>query len=110
MSHQHRIQGLFLGIALSCITPALAGDLIPPVGPVLPTMKPLSDVEPRAAISATNTPGDGDSIFRITQPGSYYLTGNITGVAGKSALKVSYADHVTIDLAGFVINGGAAGI
>ncbi|HYD01608.1 MAG TPA: hypothetical protein VEB22_10315, partial [Phycisphaerales bacterium] len=47
-----------------------AGPLNPPVGPVAPTAKPIAEVEPRTAINAANTPGDADSLFRITQPGS----------------------------------------
>ena len=48
-----------------------AGDLNPPAGPITPTQ--------RTPIGASTTPGDADSLFRISQPGSYYLTGNITG-------------------------------
>jgi hypothetical protein len=55
----------------------IAGPLTPPAGPVTSTYKPLSDVEPRIAINAVNTPGDSSSVFLITQPGSYYLTGNV---------------------------------
>jgi parallel beta-helix repeat protein len=83
---------------------AFAGDLNPPAGPVSGTMKTLTEVEPRIAINSTNTPGDADSLFRITQPGSYYLTGNITGVAGKRGIEVSFGD-VTIDLMGFTLRG-----
>jgi parallel beta-helix repeat protein len=81
-----------------------AGDLNPPPGPVAPTMKPLTDLEPRIAINATNTPGDADSLFRIAQPGSYYLTGNITGVSGKMGIEIA-AGGVTIDLMGFELAG-----
>ena len=83
---------------------ALAGDLDPPAGPITPTMKPLVEIEPRTAINATNTPGDADSIFKITQPGSYYLTGNITGVAAKNGIEIA-ADAVVLDLMGFQLNG-----
>ncbi|MCH8150310.1 MAG: hypothetical protein IH987_20420, partial [Planctomycetes bacterium] len=38
-----------------------AGNLNPPSGPVTPTMKTLTEVEPRIAINATNTPGDASS-------------------------------------------------
>jgi parallel beta-helix repeat protein len=79
---------------------SLAGPLDPPAGPVAPTAKPLGEVEPRVAINSTNTRGDADSLFKITQPGSYYLTGNITGVAGKHGIEVA-ASSVTIDLNGF---------
>lgn len=76
-----------------------AGPLDPPAGPVAPTPGP----EPRTPISATTTPGDANNLYRITLPGSYYLTGNINA-ASKSAIAVA-ADNVTIDLAGFTITG-----
>src|SRR5262245_28304173 len=79
-------------------TVAAAGDLNPPPGPVGATMKTLREVEPRTAINATNTPGDAGSLFVITQPGSYYLTGNVT-VNGMAGIKIS-ASNVTIDLNG----------
>src|SRR5262245_41804718 len=83
---------------------SLAGPLDPPSGPVAPTMKPLDQVEPRTAINAVNTPGDATAVFRITQPGSYYLTGNVAGVLNRSGIAVSAAD-VTIDLNGFAVLG-----
>ncbi len=86
-----------------------AGPLAPPAGPVVSTNKTLIEVEPRIAIDATNTPGDGDSLFKVTQPGSYYLTGNIQGVAGKHGIKIA-ANNVTIDLSGFVMVGGAGSL
>ncbi len=81
-----------------------AGPLTPPVGPVAPTGKTLTEVEPRIAVNATNTPGDADSLFRITQPGSYYLTGNITGVVGKRGVEITVSG-VTLDLNGFDLVG-----
>lgn len=83
-----------------------AGPLNPPVGPVASTAKTLVEVEPRIAISTSNTPGDADSLFKITQSGSYYLTGNLTGALSKSGIKV-VADGVTIDLNGFAMTGFA---
>ncbi len=83
---------------------AFAGPINPPAGPVTSTYKTLSEVEPRIAINLANTPGDADSLFRISQPGSYYLTGNITGVAGKHGIEVG-ASGVTIDLNGFELAG-----
>lgn len=65
-------------------------------------------MEVRIPINATNTPGDADSLFQITQPGSYYLTGNVTGVSGKSGIKIALlADSpgVSIDLMGFELVG-----
>ena len=77
-----------------------AGPLDPPAGPIAPTPGP----EPRTAVNATNTPGDANSLFKITQPGSYYLTGNITGVAGKHGIEIA-ASGVTLDLNGFDLAG-----
>lgn len=85
------------------------GPLNPPAGAVAPTAKPLTEVEPRTAINATNTPGTATSLFKITQPGSYYLTGNITGVSGKSGIEIA-ASNVTLDLKGYSLQGVAGSI
>jgi len=79
------LAGLFIAYS------AWAGPLDPPAGPVTSTYKTLTEVEPRTAINTTNTPGDADSLFKITQPGSYYLTGNITGVAAKHGIEIAVA-------------------
>ncbi len=81
-----------------------AGPLDPPPGPVAPTFKTLSDVEPRTAINAVNTPGDATATCRITAPGSYYLSGNLTGQVGKNGIVIASAG-VTIDLGGFELAG-----
>ena len=89
-----------------------AGPLSPPAGPIAPTNKTLSEVEPRIAVNATNTPGDNDitpSLFKISQPGSYYLTGNITGVASKNGIEIA-ASNVTLDLNGFTLQGVAGSL
>jgi len=83
---------------------AWAGPLNPPAGPVTSTYKTLTEVEPRTAVNATNTPGDADSLYKITQPGSYYLTGNITGVVGKHGIEI-VASGVTLDVMGFELLG-----
>ncbi len=83
---------------------AQAGVLAPPAGAVTGTMKTLVEVEPRTAANATNTPGDADSTFKITQAGSYYLVGNLTGESGKHGIEIA-ADDVTLDLRGFALVG-----
>ena len=60
--------------------------------------------DPRTPVNATNTPGDADSLFRITQPGSYYLTAHITGEPGKSGIEID-SSNVTLDLNGFTVQG-----
>jgi hypothetical protein len=82
------------------VAPSLAGPLDPPAGPIAPTPGP----EPRIAINATNTPGDADSLFKITQPGSYYLTGNIAADSSRHGIEIA-ASGVTVDLSGFDLVG-----
>ncbi|MFT3683597.1 MAG: right-handed parallel beta-helix repeat-containing protein [Phycisphaerales bacterium] len=84
---------------------ALAGPINPPAGPIISSMKTMTEIEPRTAINAANTPGDATNMFIINQPGSYYLTGNVTTGSGQTAIKVN-ASYVTIDLNGFTISGG----
>lgn len=109
MIHRTRSSSIVIFALGALAAPSLAGDLIPPAGPIAPTEKPLTDVEPRTAINADNTPGDASASFVISQPGSYYLTGNIDADAAKAAIHVS-SDNVTLDLNGFTIDGtGSAG-
>src|ERR1051325_5982475 len=70
------------------------GNLAPPGAPA-PTMKSLAQIEPRTPISSLP--------FSITQPGSYYLSGNLTGTTGITIA----ASGVTLDLNGFELVGGA---
>lgn len=97
---------LGLSILLCAAAWLSAGPLDPPGGAVSSTYKTLTEVEPRIPISLATTPGDADSLFRITSPGSYYLTGNITGVIGKHGIEIA-AGEVTIDLNGFALSGVA---
>lgn len=92
------IGGLAAGAILA--GKAHAGPLTPPSGPITSTAGP----EPRTAINDTNTPGDANSLFKITEPGSYYLTGNITGVSGKHGIEIT-SSGVTLDLNGFDLVG-----
>ncbi|HZW06282.1 MAG TPA: hypothetical protein VFF65_04090, partial [Phycisphaerales bacterium] len=85
-----------------------AGPISPPAGPVASTGRTLLEVEPRVPIGPSTTPGDSSSVYRITQPGSYYLTGNLIGVANKHGILIE-ADDVTVDLNGFEVLGPAGG-
>jgi parallel beta-helix repeat protein len=59
-------------------------------------MKTLDQVEPRTAI--TSMP------YTITQPGSYFLTGNLTGAGGSGGILIR-TNNVTLDLNGFSVIG-----
>lgn len=104
ISNRRTVLSLSTLAALALAWAAIAGPINPPAGPIVSTAKPLSEVEPRTAINLTNTPGDANSVFRISQPGSYYLTGNITGVAAKHGVEIE-ASGVTLDLNGFDLAG-----
>ena len=79
------------------------GPLTPPAAPT-PSMKSLDQVEARTPVDSTHTPGDGTNSFIISQAGSYYLTGNVSGVSGKTGIEIT-SDNVTVDLNGFTITG-----
>ncbi len=98
--------GLMGVAALSRVTQG--GPLSPPAGPVASTGKTLTEVEPRTLVSAVNTPGNGSSVFIISQPGSYYLGADLLVPSGKSGITIN-ASNVTVDLNGFHVLGPAAG-
>ncbi len=74
------------------LTAFAQGSLTPPGAPA-PTMKTLTQVEPRTPISSAP--------FTISVPGSYYLTTNLTVTTG-DAITIG-ASGVTLDLGGFSI-------
>lgn len=83
------------------LVPAIAGDLEPP-GPPSSTMRTLEEVEPR--VDVATLPGSADAVHVISEPGSYYLTGNIKGQSGKDAIRIE-CDYVQIDLNGYSVIG-----
>lgn len=94
---------------IACVTILNAGPTDPPAGPIAGTYKTLAEIEPRTPINSTTCPGDADSLYRITRAGSYYFTGNLTGVSGKSGIEIAVS-HVTVDLMGHVLTGVAGSI
>ena len=104
-AYQWLLAGVFLTamVQLFSVSAIAQGSLTPPGAPA-PTMKSLDQVEPRTPIDATHTPGNSGSVFVINQPGSYYLTANLAGVANKFGISIQ-ADDVTVDLNGFSVTG-----
>jgi len=64
----------------------------------------ITKVKADAIVNAANTPGDSGNSFIISQPGSYYLTTNLTGVSGKCGIEIA-TNNVTLDLNGFALQG-----
>lgn len=91
------------GVAVVLLAAGLiAGPLTPSAGPVASTYKTLEQVEPRIPLTSSTAPGNVNVMHIITQPGSYYLTGNVTGV-GKSGIFIE-CENVTLDLNGFTVS------
>src|SRR5579862_1468165 len=105
-------RGLIAGASMigaaALVRAAKAGDLTPPPGPIQPTGRALKDVEPRTPVQSLA--GAAGYLYVITQPGSYYLTGDIAVPPNQSAIFVAAAPGtVSIDLEGFAIDGGGGG-
>jgi parallel beta-helix repeat protein len=64
------------------------------------TMKSLDQIEARTPISSLP--------YTITNPGSYYVTANLTGVSGSDGIDIA-TNNVTLDLNGFTLHGAGAG-
>ena len=116
------IKKLFIALALlaalnSQFSAAHAQGALTPPGAPAPTMKSLDQIytqigavsDQRIAVNATNTPGSPlTALYIISQPGSYYLTTNLVGVASENGIEIT-ANNVTLDLNGFALQATAAG-
>lgn len=82
-----------------------AGPLNPPAGPVTPTGRTTDEIFNKIPSGGS---GDGriaipaGSTISISNPGSYLLTGNVTGT-GANGIAIS-ADNVTLDLNGYAVS------
>jgi hypothetical protein len=100
---KNKIKHLLVALALPALstldspfsTAFAQGSLTPPGAPA-PTMMTLTQIEPRTPISSLP--------YTITQPGSYYVTTNLTGA---TAGIIIAANDVTLDLMGFTLFGMA---
>ncbi|MCU0749329.1 MAG: hypothetical protein MUF13_07265 [Akkermansiaceae bacterium] len=97
------IVSIALVTGLACTAHA-QGPLVPPGAPA-PSMKTLTQIEPRTDV--LRLAGDAGAQHVISSPGSYYLTGEISSVSTPVAIRIT-ASHVTLDLGGFRIHGDSA--
>ncbi|RYD61625.1 MAG: hypothetical protein EOP83_16585 [Verrucomicrobiaceae bacterium] len=72
-------------------------------------MKTLDQIEARIPLNATTAPGNANGVHVIATPGSYYLTGDVQGVASKDAIIIE-ASNVTLDLNGYSLKGVASSL
>jgi hypothetical protein len=72
-------------------------------------MKTLDQIDTHVAQAGEKRIPISSLPFTITAPGSYYLTGNLTGVLGQDGITIS-AIYVTIDLNGFTLTGVAGSL
>src|SRR5688572_4518206 len=86
---------LYVGGSVS----AFAQGTLNPPGTPAPTMKTLQQIEPRVPVTTAGTSADYE--FIISQPGSYYLQGNLL-VTRTNGIRIA-AEGVTLDLNGFEI-------
>ena len=89
-----------LALALTTATTLAQGPLLPPAAPA-PSMKSLAQIEACTPISASPAVPIAGPHFTITQPGSYYLTGNIEVLSG-DGIQIN-SSNVTLDLNGFAL-------
>lgn len=94
MTQSIRTAATLLLVSLGLPLTLFAQGSLTPSGAPAPTMKTLTEVEPRTPISSVP--------YYVTNSGSYYLTGNLLydSEFGLAAIQIS-ASGVTIDLNGF---------
>ena len=84
-------------------------DVIPPGafgagGHPQAVFKTLDEVRPGTPLTSRSTPGDDTAVFAISEPGVFYLTGDVAVPAGKTGIRIT-ASNVDLDLGGFTVRG-----
>ena len=89
MKRSNLLMTVCLAVTFELAPAARAQGPLTPPGEPAPTMKTLAQVEPRTPVSSAP--------ITLSQPGSYYLTANLSGTV------MIAADNVALDLMGFTI-------
>ncbi len=76
----------------------------PPAGPIEESGRFGTVIE----LTQATAPGDADSVFKITSPGSYILTSDVEIPEGFLGIEIA-SDDITIDLNGYTLRGPAQG-
>src|SRR5882757_9770403 len=90
------------------------GPLTPPGAPT-PSMKSLDQIDAHIDVAAGEKRipiAGGTGPFVISSPGSYFLTGDLTGSSGAHVIEI-ITDRVTLDLNGYSligVSGSRAGV
>lgn len=90
-------------VLASAVATFAQGPLTPPPGAPAPLMKSLDQIEARTPLVAgqTGVSISANGTILINQPGSYYLTKNLTITAAGAAGIAIGSSNVTLDLNGF---------
>ncbi|MBS0657814.1 MAG: hypothetical protein JSR82_06145 [Verrucomicrobia bacterium] len=101
--HTPSLPAAALGLALLVLPGALlAQGSLTPSGAPAASMKSLAQVEPRTPLAGST------STVTISQPGSYYLTGNVA-VSSGNGITIS-ASNVSLDLNGFSVTSSSPSV
>lgn len=102
-----RITGAIIGALALALVAVLAGVVnAGPLDPTGPPSSTLPQVEPRNPIPPVGWNGAFPIV--INQPGSYFLTRNLTASSLTPGIRIQ-ASHVHLDLNGFMLDGGDVG-
>ena len=102
-----KTKSILTSLALATLLPPFTaslhaqGTLTPPAGQPVASMKSLDQLEARTAIPKSPAVPVAGPHYTISQPGSYYLTGN-SEVASGNGINIT-ASNVTLDLNGFAL-------
>ena len=103
MSSRHSVFVIVIFCGLLFAGVMLAGPLDPPSGSIQETDQLRTKADARIPLN-TGVTGNFANSFVINEPGSYYLTSDVSVSSARDGIRIE-ASFVTLDLNGFNING-----